>query len=328
VDKSAVSTAYAGQTVTYSYTVTNVGNDPLSTVSVDDDPCGPATYTGGDTNGNAILEEQETWTYTCSQVLTETTTNVATATAYGSGGSPVTATDSHTVTIIPINPAITLSKQADSSRVVTGDTVTYSYQVANTGDVPLTQVRVDDVPCGQATYVSGDTNGNSQLDITETWAFSCSQVLTTDTTNTATATGTHPGGGTVTSNTATATVDVIHPSMNLVKSASATEIQPGDWVTYYYQLTNTGDDLLSSPRVNDNRCGVANYAYGDTNLNGDLDTNETWHFSCSMQLFATTTNTAVATATDTLGNTVTATDTLTVRLSSTTIYLPAVFNRW
>ncbi|PIZ93971.1 MAG: hypothetical protein CO029_03695 [Candidatus Magasanikbacteria bacterium CG_4_9_14_0_2_um_filter_41_10] len=38
-------------------------------------------------------------------------------------------------------------------------------------------------------YVSGDTNGNSKLDITETWVYTCQSTLTKTTVNTVTASG-------------------------------------------------------------------------------------------------------------------------------------------
>ena len=54
--------------------------------------CAPVTYTGGDANGNNLLDVGETWTYTCRQVLR-------------SGGvfnSVTTATGTNTVDNLPI----------------------------------------------------------------------------------------------------------------------------------------------------------------------------------------------------------------------------------
>ena len=48
----------------------------------------------------------------------------------------------------------------------------------------LSNVSVTDDKCGKPTYVSGDANGNSKLEISETWAFQC--------------TLTHPAPGTYT----------------------------------------------------------------------------------------------------------------------------------
>ena len=72
-----------GETVTYTYTVTNTGDTTLDDVTVTDDKCAPVTYQSGDTNGDGKLQTTETWTYTCSQPITVATTNVATVDGYG-----------------------------------------------------------------------------------------------------------------------------------------------------------------------------------------------------------------------------------------------------
>jgi len=63
--------------------------------------------------------------------------------------------------------------------IMEGDPVTWQYVVTNTGTVPLTDVAViddngtplDDTDDFSPTYVSGDTNGNGELDTDETWIY-------------------------------------------------------------------------------------------------------------------------------------------------------------
>ena len=55
--------------------------------------------------------------------------------------------------------------------------------------MPLTNVTVVDDRCSPVTFVGGDANGNSALDLTETWAYQCTATITVTTTNTALATG-------------------------------------------------------------------------------------------------------------------------------------------
>jgi uncharacterized repeat protein (TIGR01451 family) len=94
-------TIYAGDTVTYTYTVTNPGDDPLSAVSVSDDKCGPVTFVGGDSNSDDLLDAGETWTYRCVTTLDEDTTNTATATGTDSVGNPISPdTDTAFVDVI------------------------------------------------------------------------------------------------------------------------------------------------------------------------------------------------------------------------------------
>lgn len=64
VVKSGPATAEPGQTVTYTFTVTNTGDLPLSAVTVNDDIAGVGTYISGDDNGNKMLDLKEAWTYT------------------------------------------------------------------------------------------------------------------------------------------------------------------------------------------------------------------------------------------------------------------------
>jgi uncharacterized repeat protein (TIGR01451 family) len=62
--------------------------------------------------------------------------------------------------------------------VLAGETATYTYRLTNTGHVPLHGVGIVDTPCGSASYVSGDANGDETLDLDETWVFACSHAPT------------------------------------------------------------------------------------------------------------------------------------------------------
>jgi len=53
-----------GDTITYLYEVTNLGDTPQSNVYVMDDEVDVITYVSGDTNNNNILDPGETWLYT------------------------------------------------------------------------------------------------------------------------------------------------------------------------------------------------------------------------------------------------------------------------
>jgi hypothetical protein len=72
-----------GGSVTYNYTVWNVGkNTNLANVTVTDDKCGSVTLVSGDINNNYKIEPSEIWNYTCTSTISKTTTNTATATGY------------------------------------------------------------------------------------------------------------------------------------------------------------------------------------------------------------------------------------------------------
>ena len=82
-------------TVTYTFTVTNQGNTPLTSVTVTDPLLGGllAAVPSGDTNNNTILDITETWVYVQDYVVTQSDidtgsiTNQATASGTGVNGS-------------------------------------------------------------------------------------------------------------------------------------------------------------------------------------------------------------------------------------------------
>ena len=203
-----------GSTVTFTYLVTNTGNVPLPawwlptttarratrpTTSI-------ATFVGGDANGNGLLDPTETWTYTA--------TAAATAGQYDqhghrhrhatAGGPPVTSTDLDNY--FGVTPGINLVKLTNGTTttrrtgpiVPVGSTVTFTYIVTNTGNVPLSGVVVTD---------DNGTPGNPADDFNrhvhrrrhqrqrparpdETWTYTATRIATAGQyTNTATATG-------------------------------------------------------------------------------------------------------------------------------------------
>jgi uncharacterized repeat protein (TIGR01451 family) len=148
--------------------------------------------------------------------------------------------------------------------------------------------------------------------------------LNTNITNTVTATGTHSMGDTV-SDADTVSVHVINPEIVISKVADPTLIQAGDAVTYTYVVTNTGDDPLSGMNVSDDKCNSVRFVGGDNNDNYLFDPGEIWTYTCSTVLSADTTNTAIATGTDSAGGIVSDTDTAFVDVEEQyRVFLPIV----
>lgn len=182
----------AGTSVTYSYAVSNDGQTPLTNVVVTDDFCSPVDYVSGD-DGDQLLENGETWNYSCSMELDETTTNTACADGDFIGGGHDSACAEVTVEVNPPKqPAIKIEKSADANgTVLPGTLVTYTYAVTNTGDTALSNVEVTDLVSGKVDVAcavdssdySGDDNHNAILDVGETWTFTCSTALQVTTAN-------------------------------------------------------------------------------------------------------------------------------------------------
>ena len=74
----------APQMVTYTYTLTNTSLTPvpIAAVQVADNLCAPLQLVGGDANGNGLLDNGESWTFTCTTPTSAAGcyTNIASAT--------------------------------------------------------------------------------------------------------------------------------------------------------------------------------------------------------------------------------------------------------
>jgi hypothetical protein len=103
VDKVANPTQLpaAGGSVTYTYAVTNVGDVPLSIVSIIDDKCSSIGLPTGDSDSDNQLDLTETWIYTCTTTITQTTVNTVIVVGTDNLRPPVEAQDQATVTVLP-----------------------------------------------------------------------------------------------------------------------------------------------------------------------------------------------------------------------------------
>ncbi len=231
---SPLSLVAPGGAVVYSYVVTNPGTVALSDVTVTDDKCSNVKLVSGDANSDAKLQSNETWTYTCTATISQTTTNTAIATGHANG---LTAIDTALATVVvsgsPVPPLIHVIKQASPIILpAAGGWVTYSYAVTNPGTVSLSNVTLTDDKCNGVTAISGDANGNGMLDTNESWMYTCKKYISYSTTNTATATG-HANGLTVT-DLAVASVAVspallpVVPPTPVVPKLPNTGFGPGD----------------------------------------------------------------------------------------------------
>lgn len=177
--------------VTYTYTLHNIGTVPVSNITLVGDTCSPINLISGDKNNNNILEVNEVWTYNCFTTLTKTHTNTVVATGWANG---ISATDVASATVVVgasiVPPLIHVTKIPSPLLLSTeGGMITYTNKVSNPGTVALSNVKLIDDKCGPVKYISGDTNGDSKLDVTETWTYTCNANLNKTTTNTVTATG-------------------------------------------------------------------------------------------------------------------------------------------
>ncbi len=328
VTKAGPATANLGDTLTYTFSVTNDNaagdGSPITVTGVTDDVAGAASYTGGD-DGDNLLEVGETWTYQASHTVTlsdpDPLLNTVTVSGTDQDGDPVPdATDTHSLDI-DYAPEIDVVKSGPVTADV-GDTVTYTFAVTNdnvTGDgSPITITGVTDDIAGAATYQSGD-DGDNLLEVGETWTYQASHTVTLSDPdpllNTVTVTGTDQDGDPVPDATDTHSLDLDYgPALAVAKSGPATA-NVGDTVTYTFAVTNdnvAGDGSpITITGVTDDIAGAASYTGGD---DGDnlLEVGETWTYTVSYTIQPIDpdplANTVTVTGTDQDGGTVTATD--------------------
>jgi uncharacterized repeat protein (TIGR01451 family) len=175
--------------------------------------------------------------------------------------------------------------------------VAYTYTLRNIGTVPVANVTMIDDSCGPLTFISGDTNTDSKLDLNEEWIYRCSATLSKTHTNTVVATGW--ANGLTATDIASATVivgaSVVPPLIHVTKVPSPLALFAGGGiVTYTETITNPGTEALSDIRLTDDKCSPMNYVSGDADGDSKLDTAESWIFTCQSNLIQTTTNTATA----------------------------------
>ncbi len=159
--------SHAGQTIHYRFDVTNSGNVTLHSVKVDDTGLpGLSAISCPHTTLAAGASQTCTATYltTAADVDAGSVTNHATAHGDPPHGRPVVSPPSSaTITAIQ-SPAITVVKSASPSTFsVAGETITYSFDVTNSGNVTLHSVKVDDtglpglsaISCPHTTLAAG-----------------------------------------------------------------------------------------------------------------------------------------------------------------------------
>ncbi|MGB7051076.1 MAG: hypothetical protein WBG41_05860 [Acidimicrobiales bacterium] len=258
--KSTTSTGYgaAGDTIPYSYLVTNGTSGTLTGITVSDSLIPSADINCPDSSLGAGDSETCTATYTVTQADVDNGDVSNTATVSGVDSDSVTVTSgSSTVTVLAsyATSSITLTKSTTSTGYgAAGDVIPYSYLVTNTGTTTLTDVGVTDnlvatVSCPHSTLAPGASET-----CTGSYTVTQANVDNGSVTNTATASGTTLDPTTVDSSPSSVTVDASHAtaSLSLVKSTTTHSYSTaGQVIPYTYKVTNTGTETLSNVAVSD-----------------------------------------------------------------------------
>ena len=269
--------AAAGNTIPYSYLVTNTGNVTVTGLMVADNlitapntvscPTSPLAP-GASTTCSA------TYTVNQADVDRASTTNIAQA----SGTTPVGPVSSPTSTVtVPASGAtssLSLTKSTTSTGYgAAGNTLDYNYLVTNTGTTTISSIGISDNKVAPANISCLQPNlaPNASETCTGTYTTTQGDVDTGSVTNIATAGGKDPQGNAVTSNQSTVTVPgpVANPSVAITKltnGSNGQDIPVGNPVTWTYQVQNTGNVTLTNVTVTDNEvASSAIVCLGSTN---------------------------------------------------------------
>ncbi|WP_189636362.1 DUF6923 family protein [Arthrobacter sp. NamB2] len=252
--QDAAGTVLAEATTTGTATTASTVNQPVSQ---------GATYTITDTMaaGSASAINAYTTGIECLNTATGATVP-ATGTGPWSVTIPAAADFTCEVTNAAVPVGAELVKSADAAaqeNIEAGQVITYSFAFTNTGDVPLTDIRIDETEftgTGTAPVATCPTTTvapDATVTCTATYTVTQADVDRGSISNEATGTGTPPPGfpnePSVPSNKVIVPNEA-DPELSIVKSASAeTVTAAGQDITYSFLVTNTGNVTLSDVAV-------------------------------------------------------------------------------
>ena len=246
-----------GDTINYDIVVTNTGNIILTGVTVVDNfavvgfctPTQPSTLAPG-----------ESMTCPASHVVTQVDIDNGsysnTATADSNETPP---SDSTVIVTLAQNPGISIIKSSNATGTnAVGDTITYTYEVENTGDVTLTNVTVTDAHVGLSVIAcipaQGSTlNPSETMTCTATYTVTQADLDAGKIDNTGEVAGTPPTGPNLTDSDPLSEPVAQDPQFEIVKSeTSSGPYYLDDTIAYDIVVTNTGNITLTGVTVTDN----------------------------------------------------------------------------
>ena len=231
----------AGDRLTYTVVVTNVGTLDLSGTFTDTLP--PQVAPGG----------VRSWLFSALSPGNARTEQVVVTVALGYSGTLVNEAEVTTdegvsavyteTSLAAVTPVLTVTKRADRAAVLSGEPVTYTIRVTNTGNVTLTATITDMYPANATP--SGSDTWTTTLGVPDgTW--SRQVVVTPDVGYAGVLTnvvrvGTDEGATGV----YTETTISMAPYLTVTKAANPQVVQAGEPLTYTIYVTNTGTMSLT-----------------------------------------------------------------------------------
>lgn len=252
----------AGEPVEYTYTIKNTGNEKVNGVSV-----GTDSFTGDGTWGELSCSPTDLdpgAEATCTRSYTPTTadetrgtvSNAVHATgALGSGTKVASQPKSKSITAE--KPELTLAVSVDKD-TFTGapETITYTYEVTNTGNVPIDEIAIENtsfsgngtppnVTCAETSLAVGaSTTCTASYDTVQ------ADLDQGSVNNIATATGQRVGSDTkVVSKPDNAYADADNQALTITEVTAPEKFQAGETIEITYLVKNDGTDPVDDPKL-------------------------------------------------------------------------------
>lgn len=147
---------------------------------------------------------------------------------------------------------LTLDKPWDTVPVAMREWPSLTFVLSNNGSAALTEVNVSDPLVGTVGYPADALAAGASMTCTATYTLTQADVDAGHVANTATGTGTPPGGGDPLEPTDSTDTPIAGPAIALDKEAAAPSGNtPGDTIDYTFLVTNIGNVTLDPVSVSD-----------------------------------------------------------------------------
>ncbi len=228
-----------GDTVTFTYTFTNHGNQQLTGLTVSDNQCDDAVLQAA--LPTTTLDPGQSVSVYCTVTATAPGPVVSNVIGTALEGGVTNVSDSATAEVAVTTGGLVVTKQADQLAVNPGDTITYTIEVRNVGQESLTNITVTDtLIAGLAPAPPNVLSAGGSFTLTGTYT-----VPTTNPPSSVVNTVTVQATGALTSTlyeeSDTVSVAVLeNPNAQLIvnKTSSVPQARPGDTVTYTFTVQN------------------------------------------------------------------------------------------
>ncbi len=264
----------AGQQVPFTFQVTNTGGLTLNSVSVTDPPAIGITCPATSLVPGASTICTGTYTVTAADISSGSVNDSATASGTPPSGGPVRSQPStSSMPVAASLPGISVIKSSTTTSITAaGQQVPYSFLIVNSGGVTLTGVHVTDTQTapsvnanlGPITCQVTTLAPNASTTCTATDTVTQADITAGSVAGSATATGSLPGGTTVTSTPSPLSIPVVivaPPAISLIKSTTTTTVSAaGQQVPYRFLVQNTGGVTLTAVSITETQTAPSSNA--------------------------------------------------------------------